>query len=96
MTAAKPPDTPIERLRNLGPKSARLLKEIGVETESDLRNLGVVPAYRRAKQLEPRTVSLNLLWAMQGGLMDMDWREIPPEIKNQLRNEFEAKLNHHI
>jgi DNA transformation protein len=75
---------PVSALRNLGPKSARLLAEAGIRTIAELRLLGPVNAYRRAKALKPRAVSLNLLWAIAAGLEDRDWRTLAQKEKASL------------
>lgn len=66
---------PIENLRNLGPASAIWLKDIGVQTEADLRRIGPAVAYRLVKQRQP-SASLNLLWAMAAALAGKDWRDL--------------------
>lgn len=71
---------PVARLRNLGPKSARLLAEAGIRTIAELRLLGAVKAYRRVEG----KASLNLLWAIAAGLEDRDWRDLTPEEKSSL------------
>ncbi len=83
--------TPIEHLRNLGPKTSQLLRDVGVATIEDLRKIGPVEAYCRLKSLSPRTVSFNALWAMQAGLLNIDWRQLPDEIKSELRLALEQK-----
>ena len=75
---------PVAGLRNLGPKSALLLAQADVRTIAELRLLGAVKAYRRAKDLAPRSVSLNLLWAIAAGLEDRDWRQLTPQEKASL------------
>jgi DNA transformation protein len=71
---------PVSRLRNLGPKSARLLAESGVRTIAELRLLGAAKAYRRVKD----KASLNLLWAIAAGLQDRDWRDLTAQEKESL------------
>jgi DNA transformation protein and related proteins len=75
---------PVARLRNLGPRSARVLAEAGIRTIAELRLIGPAKAYARAKALAPRSVSLNLLWAIAAGLEDRDWRELTQKEKNLL------------
>jgi DNA transformation protein and related proteins len=75
---------PVARLRNLGPKSARVLAEAGIRTIAELRHLGPAKAYARAKTLAPKSVSLNLLWAVAAGLDDRDWRELTQSEKDSL------------
>ena len=60
-------DLPIESLRNLGPKSGQWRREAGITTIAELERLGPVVAYRLVKQHQPKA-SLNLLWAMGGGV----------------------------
>ncbi|MFN9294069.1 MAG: TfoX/Sxy family DNA transformation protein, partial [Planctomyces sp.] len=38
------PDNPLETLRNLGPQSCRWLREVGIHTISQLRQIGPVGA----------------------------------------------------
>lgn len=71
--------------RNIGKTTAELLGEVGIHTLADLQAVGVVEAFRRLKQSFPAFVTLNALWGLEGVLTDMDWREIPPERKAELR-----------
>jgi DNA transformation protein and related proteins len=80
--------TPIEEVRNVGAASARWLRQAGIASKAELQRFGAVLAYRRVKQLQPRT-SLNLLWALAAGLSDRDWRELTEEEKLQLRQQAE-------
>jgi DNA transformation protein len=75
---------PVAALRNLGAKSARVLAEAGIRTIAELRLIGAAKAYMRAKTLAPRSVSLNLLWAIAAGLDDRDWREMTQKEKDLL------------
>ncbi|MCB1611435.1 MAG: TfoX/Sxy family DNA transformation protein, partial [Xanthomonadales bacterium] len=54
---------PSEKIRNVGPKSAAWLRQIGIRTEEDLRKFGAVEAYRRVK-LAGFKPTLNLLYSM--------------------------------
>lgn len=76
------------RIRNLGPVSRQWLATIGVETLEELRALGSVDAYRLLL-LRGHPVSLNLLWAIEGALLDRHWLELTPGEKAGLR----AKLD---
>jgi len=75
---------PVAGLRNLGPKSALILAQAGIRTMAELRLLGAAKAYSRAKAFAPRSVSLNLLWAIAAGLEDRDWRELNAREKASL------------
>ena len=80
----------MSELRNIGPASSRWLASVGIETLDDLERVGVVEAYRRVKEVEPAKASLNLLWSLQGALMDMHWTNVPDEIKQSLRGELDS------
>jgi hypothetical protein len=77
------------KIRNLGPVSSRWLASIEVHDVEELRELGVVNAYRLLA-LRGHPVSLNLLWAMEAALRDVHWMEITPEDKDHLRAELAA------
>jgi DNA transformation protein len=82
MAATKP-------LRNLGPKSTHWLVSVGIASMDDLYDLGAVEAYRRVKAAYPQQVSLNMLWGLQGAMLDLPWNELPPEMKKKLLEELE-------
>lgn len=69
----------------LGPVSAGWLREIGIETEAELRRVGVVEAYRRVKANHPREATLNLLYGLEALLVGVHWNDLPPERKAELR-----------
>lgn len=81
----------ISSLRNLGGKSERWLNEIGVFTRADLERLGSVEIYRSLKRLG-YPVSLNLVWGIEGALADMDWRELPEDLKAQVRSSLNKPI----
>ena len=74
-------------LRNIGPKSAQWLQAVGIQTAEDLYEVGVVEAYRRTKTAYPDKVSLNMLYALQGALLELPWNELPPDMAAELRSE---------
>ena len=60
-------------LLNLGPKSRAMLANAGIESLADLQRLGSVAAYVKVKRT---SASLNLLWALEGALSGMHWKEV--------------------
>jgi DNA transformation protein and related proteins len=74
----------VSTLRNLGSKSERWLNEIGVCSKEDLEKPGSIEAYRLLKQ-KGYPVSLNLVWAIEGALTDTDWRDLPSDLKAELK-----------
>jgi DNA transformation protein len=79
--------TPLDQLRNIGPKSADLLGQSGYLFIEDVREVGPVLAYHIVSQLH-QGVSLNLLWALAAGLQDRDWRDLSESEKQSLQDEL--------
>lgn len=78
---------PIDNLPNLGPASVSWLRDVGIRTITDLERFGPVAAYRLVKNRQP-AASLNLLWALEAGLLGKDWRELSDEDKSRLKTEL--------
>jgi hypothetical protein len=72
-----------EKIRNVGPKSAAWLRQIGIRTEADLRRVGSIEAYRRVK-LAGFKPTLNLLYSMAGAEDDCHWTQLAEERKAAL------------
>ena len=80
-------------MKNLGPKSAEQIIAVGVDGPDEIRALGAAEVFHRVKSRFPDSTSLNLLWALQGALMEVHWHDIPDEIKHQLLTELESLTN---
>ncbi|MCI0348903.1 MAG: TfoX/Sxy family protein [Acidobacteriales bacterium] len=81
----------IAGLRNLGPKSAEWPEAIGITTRQQLARVGAIEACRRLRDAG-YLVTTNMVYAIEGALMDCDWRALPFEFRKHLRVEF-AKLH---
>jgi DNA transformation protein len=80
---------PLTALLNIGPKSAMWLESVGIHTQGDLAEVGAVEAYLRVSETHPN-VSLNLLWSLQGALMDIHWAQLPQTVKDDLLQQLQA------
>ena len=65
----------ISELKSLGPKSQEILARAGITSAAQLREVGSVAAYVRAKKASPG-VSLNLLWGLESALAGEHWKEV--------------------
>src|SRR5688572_17801219 len=74
-------------LKNLGKISTAWVNAAGIHTRADLERVGVVESYLRVKAMQPRA-SLNLLWALQGALLNIHWNDVPLEMRDQLNEEL--------
>lgn len=74
----------LSELRNLGPTSTLWLNEIGVFIREDVERLGSVEIYRLLIHHD-FSASMNLVYALEAMLLDLDWRELPPNVKAELK-----------
>ena len=76
-------------MKNLGPKSSEWLASVGIHTLEDVAKIGVVETYKLVKAAYPEKVSLNMLYGLQAALMDINWKDLPPDIKESLKKQVE-------
>jgi hypothetical protein len=79
------------KLRNIGPKSAAWLRQVGLRSREDLAGVGAVDAFMRVKRAGFKP-SLNLLYALEGALLDCHWQEVPDARRNELVSQAEGKI----
>lgn len=79
------------KMRNIGPKSAAWLRQVGLRTPEDLADAGPLEAFMRVKRAGFKP-SLNLLYALEGALCDCHWQEVPPARRAQLVEAAEAAI----
>jgi hypothetical protein len=77
------------KIRNVGPKSAAWLRQVGVRTTEDLARIGPVEVFLKVKRAGFRP-SLNLLYSMAGALADCHWADLPEEQKQELLSAHES------
>ena len=73
-------------LPNIGPRSQEWLNAVGLYTLADLENVGAVEVYRQLKELD-YPVTLNMVYAIQGAIMDCPWNHLPPHIRESLKSQ---------
>ena len=79
------------KLRNIGPKSAAWLRQVGLRTLEDLAAAGPVEAYMKVRRAGFKP-SLNLLYSLEGALVDCHWQEVPEARRSQLVEAAEAAI----
>ncbi|MCD9085863.1 TfoX/Sxy family protein [Stenotrophomonas sp. SY1] len=77
------------KLRNIGPKSAAWLRQVGLRSEQDLIDVGAVGAFMKVKRAGFKP-SLNLLYSLEGALLGCHWQDVPEARRQQLVAEYEA------
>ena len=78
-----------DKLRNIGPKSAAWLRQVGIHDAAHLTRIGAVEAFVRIRRAGFRP-SLNLLYALEGALSDCHWQQITPERRDALARAADA------
>jgi len=77
------------KLRNIGPKSAAWLRQVGLRSAEDLAAAGAVGAFVKVRRAGFKP-SLNLLYSLEGALLGCHWQEVPEPRRQQLVAEYEA------
>ncbi len=78
-------------LRNIGEISARKLIAVGIRSPDQIAAMGAVEVFLRLRESYP--VNIAMLWALQGGLLDLPWHDLPEDIKAALLGELAAAGN---
>jgi DNA transformation protein len=73
----------VRDMKGLGPKTERILSEIGITSAERLRSADPFEIYARLKEHDPST-SLNFLYALIGAIEERHWRDIMLERKLEI------------
>lgn len=79
------------KMRNIGPKSAAWLRQVGLRTREDLAEAGPLDAFMRVKRAGFKP-SLNLLYSLEGALCDCHWQDVPEARRQELVAAAEAAI----
>ena len=77
-------------MANIGREMARKLKNVGIDTPEMLTAAGAKQAFFQMKNLYPN-VCLVHLYALEGAVRGVEFNELPPEVKADLK-EFSGAL----
>lgn len=86
------PFTPVAELRNFGNVTAQRLTELEICTLGDIQALGSVETYSRLRFAYGNGVTRNALHAIEATIRDIDWRDLPLEVKSRIDAEAAARL----
>ena len=79
------------KLRNIGPKSAAWLRQVGLRSREDLASIGAAAAFVKVRRAGFKP-SLNLLYSLEGALLECHWQEVPEARRSELAGVVEAAL----
>lgn len=71
------------KIRNIGPKSAAWLRQVGVRSEADIKRLGALEVFMKVRKAGFKP-SLNLLYALEGAVQDCHWTALAADCKSEL------------
>lgn len=74
----------IKDLPNLRLSTERLLKKAGIGSVEELQNRGAVAAFRALQATHGKSVSIDLLWSIEGALTNTHWTVIPARRRDEL------------
>ena len=74
----------IKDLPNLRLSNERMLKKAGIQTIDQLYDLGALNAYKALQKTQEASLSLELLWALEGAIHGQHWSVIPESRRNEL------------
>ncbi len=77
------PQLAVSELTSPGPKSRQVLARVGIAKLEQLREIGSIAAFVRAKRANP-AVTLNLLWGLESALTGEPWQSISREHRTSL------------
>ena len=74
----------IKDLPNLRLSIERLLKKAGIDSVEKLQAEGALEAFKALQATHGKSVSIDLLWSLEGALTNTHWTVIPPQRRNEL------------
>ena len=83
----------IENRRNIGPETAKWLREFNIHTFDQLEAAGALNANSKLKAYFTHKVLLTAPRGIQTALLDWPWRNLPPETKRSLLKRLEQNAN---
>lgn len=79
----------LSKLPNVGKKLETQLNEVGIETIEQLKKVGSKQAWLDIKAIDS-SACINRLCALEGALQGIRWHNLSAEIKNELKEFYNA------
>jgi len=83
----------LTELPNIGKTLADKLKEIGIESEQDLKELGSENAIIRISTIKNSGACINMLYALEGAIQGIRWHGLDNNRKRELREFYKMADN---
>ncbi|MGR5067181.1 MULTISPECIES: TfoX/Sxy family DNA transformation protein [Vibrio] len=74
----------LKDLPNLRLATERMLKKAGIDSVEELEDEGALNAYKAIQDTHTSTVSIELLWALEGAINGTHWSVVPQSRREEL------------
>ncbi|WP_182025710.1 TfoX/Sxy family DNA transformation protein [Vibrio rotiferianus] len=78
--------TRLKDLPNLRLATERMLKKAGIDSVTQLEEQGALNAYKAIQETHTASVSIELLWALEGAINGTHWSVVPQSRRDELIN----------
>lgn len=82
--------TRIKDLPNLRLTTERLLRKAGIDSIEQLQEVGALLAYQALQKTHHDSLSLDMLWALEGALDGKHWSVVTPQRRHELLENLHA------
>jgi DNA transformation protein len=79
----------VVKMINIGPKSSAWLRQVGIRSREQLVDAGAIGAFIKIKRAGFKP-GLNLLYALEGAILECHWRDLPEGRRGELLSEAEV------
>ena len=79
-------------LRNIGKELEKKLKSVDISTAEELKAIGSKEAFSKLKRKYPNDKAMSLvhLYALEGAVTDIEFNQLPENIKESLKHHSEG------
>ncbi|CAM2738339.1 TfoX/Sxy family DNA transformation protein [Vibrio mytili] len=81
--------TRLKDLPNLRLATERMLKKAGIESVEQLEEEGALNAYKAIQDTHSTSVSIELLWALEGAINGTHWSVVPQTRRDELKSQLQ-------
>lgn len=76
-------------LPNIGKTVEEQLNQVSIETEEQLKEIGSKQAWLKIKEIDS-SACYNRLCALEGAIRGIRWHNLPPEVKEDLKEFYQT------
>lgn len=84
----------LSKLPNIGKVLDGQLKEVGIATVEQLRQVGSKEAWLKIKRIDA-SACINRLYALEGAIQGIRWHDLETDIKEEIKRFYHQHTTHH-